>query len=835
MKIELKGFQEVASEKLIQRALAAASGVMNGELEQALVLSAPTGSGKTVIAASVMEAILNGNDEYPGNPNATFLWITDQPELNEQTKRKFEDSSDVFSNDQTLITIEAGDFDQAVFDPGKIFFLNTQKLGKNSTLVRSGDGREHTIWETIANTVNERPADFWLVLDEAHRGMNQNGSQEEAGSLVQKLIKGGPDVGVPPVPLIFGISATPERFDELLKGTDRTKRRTTVETEAIRGSGLLKDLIRLHHTDEDQPSDLSLLAGAANRLKDYEKAWGEYARENEATEVKPILVVQVEDGNDKVLTRTNLEDVISTIEGVLGKLTGEDIAHCFQDETAIEIGELRVPYIAPSNIQDSDIRVVLFKMALTTGWDCPRAEVMMSFRGAKDHTLIAQLVGRMVRTPLAKRVSGNDLLNAVSLYLPYYDEKQLQAVISKLSEPDPDSGIPGSDVEDANKIVQLKRDAKRQKVFEAAEGLPTYKVEVVSRQSSARRLLKLGRRLSWDDIDESAYDKFIDGLIEVLDDEYRRSKSDPRFRKRLQEAGRIDVRVVVHTSDEDEDQVIAESLPVVEKNIEDAFSEAGRKLGGGRSGLHTLWAKKRAEKEGAEKLPLIKREIYALTQNEEVVAAVEARAEVLCKEALAEHKDAIDGLPLDRHEEYRRIRRQAVEPTADKWRLPSQIDGPKDGVAFKKHIYVKPKGGSYTFSPNDWETSVLKDEVAKDEVIGWLRNDPRKEWSFSIPFNLNGEDRPMYPDFLIFRDTESKIVCDILEPHSLSWSDSAAKAMGLAEFAKKHGDQFGRIELIAQTDGDSLKRLDLNDPEIQKNVLSVQGSNNHLRQLVDSQ
>ena len=48
---------------------------------------------------------------------------------------------------------------------------------------------------------------------------------------------------------------------------------------------------------------------------------------------------------------------------------------------------------------------VLFKEALTTGWDCPRAEVMFSQRVAGDHTYIAQLIGRMVRTPLARRIA----------------------------------------------------------------------------------------------------------------------------------------------------------------------------------------------------------------------------------------------------------------------------------------------------------------------------------------------------------------------------------------------------------------------------------------------
>ena len=38
---------------------------------------------------------------------------------------------------------------------------------------------------------------------------------------------------------------------------------------------------------------------------------------------------------------------------------------------------------------------------------CPRAETMMSFRRAEDYTYIAQLLGRVIRTPLARRVATN--------------------------------------------------------------------------------------------------------------------------------------------------------------------------------------------------------------------------------------------------------------------------------------------------------------------------------------------------------------------------------------------------------------------------------------------
>ncbi len=49
------------------------------------------------------------------------------------------------------------------------------------------------------------------------------------------------------------------------------------------------------------------------------------------------------------------------------------------------------------------MRVLIAKDAISTGWDCPRAEVLVSFRPAQDNTHITQLLGRMVRSPLARR------------------------------------------------------------------------------------------------------------------------------------------------------------------------------------------------------------------------------------------------------------------------------------------------------------------------------------------------------------------------------------------------------------------------------------------------
>ena len=79
------------------------------------------------------------------------------------------------------------------------------------------------------------------------------------------------------------------------------------------------------------------------------------------------------------------------------------------------------------------MRVLVAKDAISTGWDCPRAEVLVSFRPAKDHTHITQLLGRMVRNPLARRVPGDERLNSVDCILPFFDRTTAGNVVKFLT------------------------------------------------------------------------------------------------------------------------------------------------------------------------------------------------------------------------------------------------------------------------------------------------------------------------------------------------------------------------------------------------------------------
>ena len=431
---ELFAFQKQAVNELRFRTAMALNNYRMLKIPQVVSLQAPTGSGKTIIMSALIEDILFGSEQFTEQPDAIFVWLSDSPQLNEQSKQKIELKADRIRLDQCVVITDES-FDQEILDDGHIYFLNTQKLGKAGNLSRHSDTRQYTIWETIENTAKQKADRLYFIIDEAHRGM-QGRQAGTATTIMQRFIKGSHENHLSPVPVVIGMSATSERFDALIgKGTTSTLHKVVVSPAQVRQSGLLKDRIVITYPeDPTKHSDMAVLQAATDEWQDKCKHWYQYTYEQHYTSVNPVFVIQVCAGSGKKVSDTDLDDVIAKIEEQIGETFKEhEVVHTFGSTGALTIHGLNVPHVEPSEIADDRrIRVVLFKENLSTGWDCPRAETMMSFRRAEDATYIAQLLGRMVRTPLQCHVVVDDSLNEVRLYLPYFNQDTVQKVIDEL-------------------------------------------------------------------------------------------------------------------------------------------------------------------------------------------------------------------------------------------------------------------------------------------------------------------------------------------------------------------------------------------------------------------
>lgn len=434
MKVELFPFQKIALFQLRRKTAEALGSYQRTHTPQVLSFTAPTGAGKTIILASLIESIYFGDEEYPDQPDAIFVWLSDSPELNEQSRSKIDLKADKIRLDQ-CVTITDESFDQEMLDDGHIYFLNTQKLGKSSNLTKKGDGRTFTIWETLQNTMDEKYDRLYFIIDEAHRGM-QGRAAAQATTIMQKFLKGSREDRLAPVPVVLGVTATPERFNNLVSGTESTIQKVIVSADDVRASGLLKDRIIIAYPEDASGSkDMAVLQAAADDWKQKWEHWSQYCQEQHYAYVNPVFVIQVQNQTGSGISDTDLDDCLRKIEERTGfRFQDGEVVHTFgQTTSTIQINGVAVRYLEPSRIADEkNVKVVFFKENLSTGWDCPRAETMMSFRRATDATYIAQLLGRMVRTPMQMHIQVDDVLNDVHLYLPYFDAQTVEDVVKAL-------------------------------------------------------------------------------------------------------------------------------------------------------------------------------------------------------------------------------------------------------------------------------------------------------------------------------------------------------------------------------------------------------------------
>ncbi len=839
MKFTLKDYQDDAVIDVLENLKKASKRWRDDRDRHAFSLTAATGAGKTVMAAAVFEALFHGDDRYSfdRDPGAVVIWFSDDPSLNDQTRFRLFESSDRLR--QTDLVVVENTFNRAKFEAGKIYFLNTQKLGKNSLLVRGYEGDEdgrlfpgarpdlrcHTIWDTVRNTIGDPALTLYLVLDEAHRGMgNENG---EKTTVVRRLING--EKGVPGIPVVWGISATVERFNKAMEGAQgrSTLPPVTVDPLRVQDSGLLKDTIALDIPDETTGDfDTVLIRRATDKLRESTEEWAAYATQQENGEtVLPLMVLQVPN-------RPNPNDIgraLNTIFQQWPDLPGTSVANVFGEHKTEKYGNYSVPYIEPQRVQDdTSIRVLLAKDAISTGWDCPRAEVMVSFRPAKDQTYIAQMLGRMVRSPLARRIPGNDRLNAVNCLLPRFDKETVETVVKALCEGGGDTPPTGRIL--INPLEMKANPAVPQMVWDKFVSL-TSQTRPQRVAKPAIRLTALAHELAYDGLMPGAGGKAHTAMHKVLDD-FIAERAQAYTEKRAS-VMTVEGRTIIANMKDGETHARKFQADADDAVVDDAYRHTARIISPDIARTYTMErAKRKPEAQDDIDGALIEaREDVAtlhLLENLQVLFDVEATN--LSNVWFAKYRDRIKGLPHDRQEAYRQILALSIEPQDINLARPvsrfeptkaRENGGVETEIPTYKHHLLCDEKGLYPAELNDSERRVVEAESKGSGFRFWYRNPNRpSQDSLGIAYTDGGVTKIVRPDFIFFVEQDDKIVADIVDPHGTHLSDALPKLQGLVRYAETHLSVFRRIETIADVGG-KLRALDLTRADVRKAIMEA--------------
>lgn len=346
-----------------------------------VVFKAPTGSGKTFMAASLFEELAEENPSV----NFCILWAC--PGKGELHKQSFDAVKTYLGGNPVCSLLEDDFFGSRKYIKDKeIVFINWEKLiqkdketGKwANNLMKNQEGMNFI---DVIEKTKQNGTRVILVIDESHIGASQKARIQE---FINTII-------IPNI--VLEMSATP-----LNNHID-----VEVEAQKVVDEGMIKEDVIVNQginkedkTLAEQDSELLVLQKGYDKRQEIVE---EYNKLNIA--VNPLVLIQipnVDEGEAKKLVIKDFlrEKGITEDNGKL-KFWCDDKGNF--DKKAIK--------------KNNDItEYLVFKTAVATGWDCPRAHILIKFRDGKSETFETQTIGRILRTAEAKSYDNYLLDNA---------------------------------------------------------------------------------------------------------------------------------------------------------------------------------------------------------------------------------------------------------------------------------------------------------------------------------------------------------------------------------------------------------------------------------------
>ncbi len=361
------------------KAIADLMDAMKGDKRE-IILKSCTGSGKTIILTFFMDEYLKCFDK------TVFIWLTPgKGDLEVQSKQKM-DKYIHGAQTKTLVDIMTNGF-----EANDVCFINWETLNKKSNNALK-DGERTNFLEHIEKAFNNNLS-FKIIVDESHEGDTIKGKEIIQYFHTDKIIRA---------------SATPKNY------TDATwiivPEAEVIAAELIKKVLIINECVKQGDEVVDQIDYLLTKA-----LEKQRKLYSSFA--SHGANVNPLIVVQLPNKNDVLLDsveRWFAAKEITYENGLLAVRLAE------RHENIAGIEEATAKPIA-----------IIIKQAIATGWDCPRAHILVKLRDHMSETFEIQTIGRIRRMPEGKHYD-EPILD--SCYLYTLDEKFTESVKMSLGK-----------------------------------------------------------------------------------------------------------------------------------------------------------------------------------------------------------------------------------------------------------------------------------------------------------------------------------------------------------------------------------------------------------------
>lgn len=370
---ELFDFQEECLNYLLDKTI-------DKNSKQTITIKSPTGSGKTVILLNYIDRYLEISTE-----EICFVWLCPgDGELEEQSKQKM---------DKLFPNRNSGTVDSVILDgfkTGITTFINWQKVTKKGNRAITESERKN-LFDRIAEA-HRNGISFIVIVDEEH---------------MNKTLKANDIINAFSPKKIIRVSATTKK--------DKISEWYEISEFDVINSGLITKAMYINKNLENIPETLDmsneydyLINVADLKRKEIEQEYKKIGKN-----INPLVIIQFPNTSNELLD--NVEQKLSD----MGYTTENKMVSVWLDRRKTNLENL--------TINSGEPIFLMMKQAISTGWDCPRAKILVKLRENMSETFEIQTIGRLRRMPEIVHYD-NDVLDHCYLYT--FDEKYKEAVLN---------------------------------------------------------------------------------------------------------------------------------------------------------------------------------------------------------------------------------------------------------------------------------------------------------------------------------------------------------------------------------------------------------------------
>lgn len=373
--INLLDFQEKAVIKLLDI-------VTDSRSKQTVIVKSPTGSGKTIILIDFIEEYLTKI-----NSRTAFIWLCPgKGDLEEQSRQKMRKFAPHRYTQNLFDALQNG------FDAESTTFINWELVTKKgNTAIR--DSERKNLFDRIAEA-HRAGMEFIVIIDEEHSNNTAKAKTIIDAFSARNIIR-------------VSATAVENKRYEYFEIDEVDVINAGLITKALYVNEGLVDGMEITN-DYDCLLDLAdaKRKAIAARYKDLGKT------------IRPLVLIQFPNGQTE------------TIRAVEAKL--ESMGYTY-DNGMVSIWMSEDKRDLPDNLTENDATPVflLMKQAISTGWDCPRAKILVKLREGMNEGFEIQTIGRIRRMPEAKHYE-DDLLDFCYVYT--FDEKYKAGLLSSIDK-----------------------------------------------------------------------------------------------------------------------------------------------------------------------------------------------------------------------------------------------------------------------------------------------------------------------------------------------------------------------------------------------------------------